>query len=96
MPYSLLFDFSEVKNIWAKVALCGVQNAGVSKPNLRPPVAGRRRSHLGLHKGEELMPYSSLFDFLRVQNIWVKVTLGRVKNTRVSKRKLHPPISGLY
>ena len=64
-----------MKNIWAKVALCGVQNAGVSKPNLRPPVAGRRRPHLGLHKGEGLMPYSSLFEFLRVKNIWAKVTL---------------------
>jgi hypothetical protein len=26
MPYSSLFDFSPVKNIWAKVALDGVKN----------------------------------------------------------------------
>ena len=35
------------------------------------------------------MPYYALFDFSRVKNIWVKVSLGRVKNTGISKPNLY-------
>jgi hypothetical protein len=41
------------------------------------------------------MPYSSLFDFSRVKNIWAKAALGRVKDNGVSKQNLHSPFSGL-
>jgi len=34
--------------------------------------------------------HSLLSGFLRVKNIWVKVTLARVKNTAVFKQNLHP------
>jgi hypothetical protein len=35
------------------------------------------------------MPYSSLFGFSRVKNIWVKIALGVVKNNRVLEPELH-------
>jgi hypothetical protein len=41
------------------------------------------------------MPYSSLFDFSRVKNNWAKAALGGVKNSWISKPKLHPPFSAI-
>jgi hypothetical protein len=37
--------------------------------------------------------HSSLSGFSGAKNIWVKVTLGRVKNTGISKPNLHPHFS---
>jgi hypothetical protein len=42
------------------------------------------------------MPYFSLFDFGGVKNIRVKVTLGRVKNSRESAQNLHSPFFGPF
>jgi hypothetical protein len=42
------------------------------------------------------MPCSSLFDFLRVQNIWVKATLGGVKNILIPQPKLHSSVRSLF
>jgi hypothetical protein len=38
------------------------------------------------------MPDYALFDFSRVQNIWVKVALGQVKNSTDFQRNLQFPI----
>ena len=51
---------------------------------------------LSFQDGEELMPYSLLFGFLRVQNIWMKTALGRVKNNADSQPKLHLPFFGFF
>jgi len=40
--------------------------------------------------GEAYDAHSSLFDFSQLKNFWAKVTLGRVKNTRIPKPNLHP------
>ncbi|MHC4205915.1 MAG: hypothetical protein ACYSTT_14795, partial [Planctomycetota bacterium] len=39
---------------------------------------------------EEWMPHSSLSDFSRVTNIWVKIALGRVKNIADFSQNLRP------
>jgi hypothetical protein len=43
-----------------------------------------------------MMPYYALLGFLRLKNIWVKITLGRVKNNRDSQPKLHTSIFGFF
>ena len=45
-----------------------------------------------LKDSEEYDAYSSLFDFSRVKNNWVKITLGEVKNIGISHPKLHSPV----